>query len=113
MNQPVWNMQVAPESKGHESDGALTAGNYEPFFGARDCLAPQRLQDRFELGGLEGRNGWGSFRIRIEHLNPIQGKRGWPEVSQMQLIRDIEVWSAWECRGLERHAHLELCRPLS
>src|ERR1700730_5109076 len=58
-----------------------------------------------------GCNRLGSSCICVEHLNTIQGKRSCPEVRQMQLVHDIEMPSAWECCGLKRHAHLELCWP--
>src|SRR4029077_11740780 len=104
-------MCAAVELYCHESDGALAIGNYEPFFGVRKFLAAKRLQHRFELLCLKGRNRLGSSRICVEQLNTIQGKRSCPEVRQMQLVHDIEMRSAWECCGLEWHAHLELWWP--
>src|SRR5580704_6442570 len=111
MKQSVRNVCAAVERYGHESDGAVALGDYEPFFGVRKGLAAQRLQDGFELLCLKGGNRLGSSRICVEHLNTIQGKRSSPEVRQMQLVHDIEMRSAWECCGLEWHAHLELWWP--
>src|SRR5467141_484532 len=79
--------------------------------GGTKGLAAQRLQHGFELLCIEGRNLLGGSRICVEHLNTTQGKRSCLEVRQMQLVHDIEMRSAWECCGLEWHAHCELWWP--
>src|SRR5579863_4868469 len=104
MNQAGRNARAAVKLDPHVDNRALAAANNQPRLRIGRPAA-ESLQHLFQLVSLEYRDWWRILRRLIEHLDSVQGKWKRKVVSQMNLVRKIEMRPIGERRRLERIAH--------